>query len=56
MSQFHLRIRLPSVEHGEQLLEMELLAGIRDIDDLVGAPGLQAVRQGGKDVKMTILF
>ena len=48
VGQFDFGLRMPAAEHGEELLEMELLAGIGDIDDLVGAPGLQPMRQGGE--------
>ena len=39
---------MPPAECREELLKMELLAGIRDIDDLVRTPSLQAMRQGGQ--------
>ena len=48
VGQFHFGLGMPPAERGEELLEMELLAGIGDIDDLVGVPGLQPVRQGGE--------
>ena len=37
VGQLRLGRRMPAAERGEELLEMELLAGIGDIDDLVRA-------------------
>ena len=48
MGQLRFGLRMPPAEHGEELLEMELLAGVGDIDDLVRTPGLQAMSQGGQ--------
>ena len=45
---FDFGLGVPAAEDGEELLEMELLAGVGDIDDLVGVPGLQPVGQGGE--------
>src|ERR1017187_8947568 len=39
---------MPAPERGEQLPEVELLAAIGDVDDLVGVPGFDAVRQGSQ--------
>ena len=43
-----LALRMPAPERREQLLEVQLLAAVGDVDDLVGVPGFQPVGQRGQ--------
>src|ERR1041385_183511 len=48
MSEFHFSLRVPAPERQEKLLEVQLLAAVRDINNFVRMPLLQPVLKRGQ--------